>query len=157
MRLDGTEWAQVVEVDNVMSSAIPACVSGSRRHCCRWRRIRAARFILIACLKRGEVAVPDASADIGSRTVTKLGAVIAHAGAHFRKFTCLDLLLYHLDQPFTLEPVPHPSFSMDEQEPSSRVDASSAARGVAPGGAGAVADRCAGSGAGLEIDRLLEG
>jgi len=59
----------------------------------------------------GEVAIPDERADVGSRTVTMLGAVIAHAGAHFSEIhSCLDLLLYYLDRPFTLEAVPHPSF-----------------------------------------------
>jgi phenylalanyl-tRNA synthetase beta chain len=59
----------------------------------------------------GEVAVPDKTVDVGSRTVTRLGAVIAHAGANFSEIhSCLDLLLYYLDRAFTLEPLTHPSF-----------------------------------------------
>jgi phenylalanyl-tRNA synthetase beta chain len=40
-----------------------------------------------------------------------LGALIAHAGANFSEIhSCLDLLLFYLDAPYTLEPVAHPSF-----------------------------------------------
>ncbi|HEX9137690.1 MAG TPA: phenylalanine--tRNA ligase subunit beta, partial [Nitrospirota bacterium] len=59
----------------------------------------------------GEVAIPDSSQELGSRTDTVLGAVIAHATAHFSEIhSCLDVLFYHLDRPYRLEPLTHPSF-----------------------------------------------
>jgi phenylalanyl-tRNA synthetase beta chain len=59
----------------------------------------------------GEIAVPDPADAQGARTVTALGGLIAHAGANFSEIhSCLDLLLFYLDYPYTLEPVTHPSF-----------------------------------------------
>jgi phenylalanyl-tRNA synthetase beta chain len=59
----------------------------------------------------GDVAIPDPSHELGSRTETVLGAMIAHATAHFSEIhSCLDVLFYHLGKEYTLEPVPHPSF-----------------------------------------------
>jgi len=48
---------------------------------------------------------------MGSRTCTVLGVLSAHAGANFSEVhSCLDLLLFYLNQPYTLEPMSHPSF-----------------------------------------------
>ena len=59
----------------------------------------------------GEVAVPDATEETGVRTLMVLGALIAHANANFSEaHSCLDLLLFYLDRPYTLEPISHPSF-----------------------------------------------
>jgi phenylalanyl-tRNA synthetase beta chain len=59
----------------------------------------------------GDVAVPDRQNALGSRTETVLGAIIAHATAHFSEIhSCLEVLVYHLGKDYTLEPVPHPSF-----------------------------------------------
>jgi phenylalanyl-tRNA synthetase beta chain len=57
------------------------------------------------------VAIPDSAHELGSRTETVLGAVIAHASAHFSEIhSCLDVLCYHLGKEYSLEPVQHPSF-----------------------------------------------
>jgi phenylalanyl-tRNA synthetase beta chain len=59
----------------------------------------------------GEVATYDPSEELGSRTATTVGAVLAHAAAHFSEIhSCLDVLFYHLDRPYSLEPLMHPSF-----------------------------------------------
>lgn len=111
MRLDGTDWAKVVEVDNVMSLSYSCLRQWITPSLLQVETNSSRAFYPHRMFEVGEVAVPDASADVGSRTVTMLGTVIAHAGAHFSEIhSCLDLLLYYLDRPFTLEPVAHPSF-----------------------------------------------
>jgi phenylalanyl-tRNA synthetase beta chain len=40
-----------------------------------------------------------------------LGALIAHADAHFSELhSCLDTLMYYLNHTYKLEPIQHPSF-----------------------------------------------
>ena len=57
------------------------------------------------------MAVPDAGADVGSHTLTMLGAVIAHSQANFSEIhSCLDLLLYYLGLDYKLAPLDNPSF-----------------------------------------------
>ncbi|WP_447975315.1 phenylalanine--tRNA ligase subunit beta [Nitrospira sp. Kam-Ns4a] len=111
MRLAGTGWDRVVEVDNVMSQSY-GCVR-------QWilpslLRVEAASpraFYPHRIFEVGEVAVPAPEEDLGSRTLVMLGVVIAHAAANFSEaHSCLDLLLYYLGQPYSLEPVQHPSF-----------------------------------------------
>ncbi len=111
MRLDGTEWANVVEVDNVMSLSYSCLRQWITPSLLQVEANSSRAFYPHRMFEVGEVAVPDATVAVGSRTVTMLGAVIAHAGANFSEIhSCLDLLLYYLDRPFTLEPLAHPSF-----------------------------------------------
>jgi phenylalanyl-tRNA synthetase beta chain len=111
MRLDGTEWAKVVEVANVMSLSYSCLRQWITPSLLQVEANSSRAFYPHRMFEVGEVAVPDNAMDVGSRTVTMLGAVIAHAGAHFSEIhSCLDLLLYYLDRPFTLEPLAHPSF-----------------------------------------------
>jgi phenylalanyl-tRNA synthetase beta chain len=57
------------------------------------------------------VAIPEEAHELGSRTETVLGALIAHATAHFSEIhSCLDVLLYYLGKEYSLEPMQHPSF-----------------------------------------------
>ena len=111
MRLAATDWDQVVEVDNVMSQTY-ACLR--RSIIPSLLRVEAAStraFYPHQLFEVGEVAIPEPAHESGSRTATLLGAMIAHAGATFSAVhSCLDFLFYHLDQPYTLEPVSHPSF-----------------------------------------------
>jgi phenylalanyl-tRNA synthetase beta chain len=59
----------------------------------------------------GEVARVDLKADVGSRTVLSLAAISAHPGANFSEMhSYLDLLMYYMVWPYSLEPVSHPSF-----------------------------------------------
>jgi phenylalanyl-tRNA synthetase beta chain len=150
MRLDGTEWAKVVEVDNVMSLSYSCLRQWITPSLLQVEANSSRAFYPHRMFEVGEVAIPDANADVGSRTVTMLGAVIAHAGAHFSEIhSCLDLLLYYLDRPFTLEPVDHPSF-LDGRagEIVRRWTGDRVAGRVAPRGAGALANKGAGGGAG---------
>ena len=111
MRLDGTEWAKVVEVDNVMSLSYSCLRQWITPSLLQVETNSSRAFYPHRMFEVGEVAIPDKALDVGSRTVTKLGAVIAHAEANFSEVhSCLDLLLYYLDRPFALEPLPHPSF-----------------------------------------------
>ena len=111
MRLDGTEWAKVVEVDNVMSLSYSCLRQWITPSLLQVETNSSRAFYPHRMFEVGEVAIPDKVVDVGSRTVTMLGAVIAHAGANFSEIhSCLDLLLYYLDRPFTLEPLAHPSF-----------------------------------------------
>lgn len=111
MRLGGSEWGRLVEVENVMSQNY-ACLRG-------WitpslLRVEAAStrsFYPHRLFEVGEVAVSDPTSEMGSRTLTRLGVLIAHAGANFSEVhSCLDLLLFYLNKPYTLEPMSHPSF-----------------------------------------------
>jgi phenylalanyl-tRNA synthetase beta chain len=59
----------------------------------------------------GEVAIPDATHELGSSTEVVLGSIVAHATAHFSEIhSSLDVLFYHLGQDYRLEPVQHPAF-----------------------------------------------
>lgn len=111
MRLAGTEWDRVVEVDNAMSQTY-ACLR-------QWivpslLRVEAAStraFYPHRLFEVGEVAVPDSADELGSQTRLVLGALIAHATANFSEVhSSLDLLCFYLNCLYTLEPVQHPSF-----------------------------------------------
>ena len=111
MRVQGTPWGRVVEVANVMSqnyACLRQWVVPSLLHV---EAASSRAFYPHRLFEVGEVAIPDENADVGSRTVMILGALIAHAQAHFSELhSCLDLLLYYLDRPYQLESLDHPSF-----------------------------------------------
>ncbi len=111
MRVDGTPWAKVVEVANVMSLSYSCLRQWIVPSLLQVEANSSRAFYPHRMFEVGEVAVPDEQSDLGSRTLTVLGAVIAHAGAHFSEIhSCLDLLFYYLNRPFKLEPLAHPSF-----------------------------------------------
>ena len=59
----------------------------------------------------GEVAVFDASKNMGSRTDLNLGALISHPAANFSEMhSTLDILLYYLGIDYRLEPAEHPLY-----------------------------------------------
>ena len=111
MRVAETEWGRVVEVDNVMSQTF-ACLRQWITPCLL--RVDAASgraFYPHRLFEVGEIAVPDPDAELGSMTVMALGALIAHANANFSEIhSHVDLLLYYLNVPYTLESLAHPSF-----------------------------------------------
>lgn len=111
LRLAGTEWDRLVEVDNVMSLTYACLRPSLLASLLRVEAASARAFYPHQVFEVGEAAVPDPAQDSGSRTVVLLGALIAHAGATFSGVhSCLDFLMFHLDQPYTLEPAAHPSF-----------------------------------------------
>jgi len=111
MRLAGSEWDRLVEVENVMSQSYACLRQWITPSLLRVEAASSRAFYPHRLFEVGEVAVPDPRDEMGSRTVTVLGALIAHAGANFSEVhSCLDLLLFYLNQPYTLEPMSHPSF-----------------------------------------------
>lgn len=111
MRLAGTEWDRVVEVDNVMSQSYGCLRQWTLPSLLRVEAASPRAFYPHRIFEVGEVAVPSPEEELGSRTLMMLGVLIAHASANFSEaHSCLDLLMYYLDQPYSLEAVPHPSF-----------------------------------------------
>jgi phenylalanyl-tRNA synthetase beta chain len=101
----------MVEVDNVMSTTFSSLRQWMLPSLLRVEAASSRAFYPHRLFEAGDVAIPDQSHELGSRTDTILGAMIAHATAHFSEIhSCLDVLFYHLGKPYTLEPVPHPSF-----------------------------------------------
>lgn len=111
MRLDDLDWGRMVEVENVMSQNFSCLRQWILPSLLRVETSSSRAFYPHRLFEAGEVAILDPSQEVGSRTVTALGAVIAHATANFSEIhSCLDVLFYHLDRPYTLEPLTHPSF-----------------------------------------------
>ncbi|MCP9470967.1 MAG: phenylalanine--tRNA ligase subunit beta [Nitrospira sp.] len=111
MRLEGTEWGKMVEVRNVMSSSFSCLRQWMIPSLLRVEAASARSFYPHRLFEAGEVAIFDSAHEVGSRTETVLGAVIAHAAAHFSEIhSCLDACLYYLGKTYGLEPIPHPSF-----------------------------------------------
>jgi phenylalanyl-tRNA synthetase beta chain len=111
MRLEGTEWGKLVEVDNVMSQTFSALRQWMLPSLLRVETASNRAFYPHRLFEAGEVARPDPTQSVGSRTVTLLGGMIAHADAHFSEaHSCLDTLFYYVNQAYSLEPIQHPSF-----------------------------------------------
>jgi phenylalanyl-tRNA synthetase beta chain len=111
MRLADTEWGNMVEVDNVMSLSFSCLRQWMLPSLLRVEAASNRAFYPHRLFEAGDVAIPDAAHELGSRTETVLGAMIAHATAHFSEIhSCLDVLLYHAGKEYCLEAVQHPSF-----------------------------------------------
>jgi phenylalanyl-tRNA synthetase beta chain len=111
MRLDGTEWGNVVDVDNAMTLTFSCLRQWMLPSLLRVETASGRAFYPHRIFEAGDVAIPDSSHELGSRTETVLGAVIAHTTAHFSEIhSCLEILLYNLGKEYSLEPVQHPSF-----------------------------------------------
>lgn len=111
MRLNQTLWGEMVEVENVMSLNFSCLRQWMLPSLLRVEAASSRAFYPHRLFESGDVAIPDRSHELGSRTETVVGAAIAHAAAHFSEIhSCLDILFYHLGRDYTLEPVQHPSF-----------------------------------------------
>ena len=111
MRLTGSEWDRIVEVDNAMSQTFSCLRQWIVPSLLRVEAASTRSFYPHRLFEVGEVAVPDQAEELGSRTRMALGALIAHASANFSEVhSSLDLLLFYLNCPYSLEPVAHPSF-----------------------------------------------
>ena len=111
MRLGGSQWENLVEVANVMSQTYGCLRSSVIPSLLRVEAGSSRAFYPHQIFEVGEAALADATTDGGSRTVVLLGALIAQAGATFSTaHSSLDFLFYHLNRPYNLEPVNHPSF-----------------------------------------------
>ena len=111
MRLAETPWGGTVEVDNVMSLSFSCLRQWMLPSLLRVEAASSRAFYPHRLFESGDVAIPDRSQDLGSRTETVVGAMIAHATAHFSEIhSCLDMLFYYFGKEYSLEPVAHPSF-----------------------------------------------
>ena len=111
MRLGESAWSRLVEVDNAMSQSFSCLRQWITPSLLRVESASTRVFYPHRVFEVGEIAVPDPADAQGARTVMALGGLIAHAGANFSEVhSCLDLLSFYLDSPYTLEPVSHPSF-----------------------------------------------
>jgi phenylalanyl-tRNA synthetase beta chain len=111
MRLNGTEWGRLVEVDNIMSQSYSALRQWILPSLLRVEAASSRAFYPHRLCEVGEVARLDAAHELGSQTVTVLGALLVHATAHFSEIhSCVDTLFYYLNQTYQLEPLQHPSF-----------------------------------------------
>ena len=111
MHLAGSDRDQIVEVENVMTQAYSCLRQWITPSLLRVEAASTRAFYPHRLFEVGEVAVPDATEETGVRTLMVLGALIAHANANFSEaHSCLDLLLFYLDRPYTLEPISHRSF-----------------------------------------------
>ena len=111
MRLIGTKYDRLVEVDNVMSLTY-GCLRPSILPCLLKVEALSPRvFYPHLLFEVGEVARVERKADVGSRTVLSLAAIGAHPGVNFSEMhSYLDLLMYYMAWQYELEPVSHPSF-----------------------------------------------
>jgi len=115
MRLEGTEWGKLVEVDNVMSQNFSALRQWMLPSLLRVETASNRAFYPHRLFEAGEVARPDPTQSVGSRTVTLLGGMIAHADAHFSEaHSCLDTLFYYVAKPTVWNPSSILHFSLDE-------------------------------------------
>ena len=111
MHLAGSDRDRIVEVENVMTQAYSCLRQWITPSLLRVEAASTRAFYPHRLFEVGEVAVPDATEETGVRTLMVLGALIAHANANFSEaHSCLDLLLFYLDRPYTLEPISHRSF-----------------------------------------------
>jgi phenylalanyl-tRNA synthetase beta chain len=111
MRLAGTEWGQLVEVDNVMSQSYSALRQWILPSLLRVEAASSRAFYPHRLFEVGDVARPDITHELGSQTLTVLGALLVHATAHFSEIhSCVDTVFYYLNQTYQLEPLLHPSF-----------------------------------------------
>lgn len=111
MRLDGTEWGRMVEVDNVMSLSFSCLRQWMLPSLLRIEAASSRAFYPHRLFEAGDVAIPDGANELGSRTETVLGALIAHPTTHFSEIhSSLDVLFYYLGKEYGLEPMQHPSF-----------------------------------------------
>jgi phenylalanyl-tRNA synthetase beta chain len=79
MRLNGTEWGRLVQVDNVMSQNFSALRQWMLPSLLRVEAASSRAFFPHRLFEAGEVARPDPAHELGSDTVMVLGALIARA------------------------------------------------------------------------------
>lgn len=111
MNLAGTDNGHVVEVDNAMSLNFSCLRPSILPSLLRVEAASPRAFYPHHLFEVGETAIPDLGIDLGSRTVTTVAAIIAYPGASFSEIhSYLDLLMYYLSWPYSLEPTTHRSF-----------------------------------------------
>lgn len=111
MRLQGSEWSRLIEVENVMAQTYACLRQWITPSLLRVEAASSRAFYPHRLFEVGEVVIPDLGEELGARMFIVLGALIAHANANFSEAqSVLDLLLFYLGWNYTLEPIVHPSF-----------------------------------------------
>ena len=111
MRVQESEWGQVVEVDNVMSLNYACLRPSLLPSLLRVESASGRAFYPHRLFEAGEVAKLDPSSAVGSDTRLALGVLAIHAGVTFSEVhSALDLLLYYMGYTYELRPVSHPTF-----------------------------------------------
>ncbi len=105
------ENAQLIEVENVMSLAYSVVRHSVLPSLLNVEAASSKAFYPHRTFEVGEVAIPDASSNMGSRTDLTLGALISHPTANFSEMhSVLDILMFYLGVDYNLEPSEHPLF-----------------------------------------------
>ncbi len=105
------EGERLVEVDNVMSLAYSVLRNRIIPSLLNVESASSKAFYPHRIFEVGEVAVFDASENMGSRTDLNLGALISHPAANFSEMhTSLDMLFYYLGMEYELMPAAHPLY-----------------------------------------------
>jgi len=111
MNLAGTDYGYVVEVDNAMSLNFSCLRPSILPSLLRVEATSPRAFYPHYLFEIGEVVIPDMGVELGSRTVTRVAAIIAYPGANFSEIhSYLDSLMYYLTWTYRLEPTNHRSF-----------------------------------------------
>jgi phenylalanyl-tRNA synthetase beta chain len=100
-----------VEIENMMSQSVEVLRQWMLPSLLRVEAASSRSFYPHLLFETGEVAIFDPSAETGSQTELRLGALSAHAGASFSEIhSFLELLCFYLKKPYSLRPTTHPSF-----------------------------------------------
>jgi len=100
---------RLVEVDNVMSLAYSVLRNRVLPSLLNVEASSSKAFYPHRTFEVGEIAVPDETTDMGTRTDLNLAALISHPAANFSEIhSTLDVLLYYLGVEYGLEPAEHP-------------------------------------------------
>lgn len=100
-----------VEIENVMTQSGECLRQWMLPSLLRVEAASGRSFYPHLLFEVGEAAIPDASAENGSRTEVRLGALLAQSEANFSQaHSFLDLLCTYLGKSYILDPLSHPSF-----------------------------------------------
>jgi phenylalanyl-tRNA synthetase beta chain len=102
---------KLVEVDNVMSLAYSVLRNRVLPSLLNVEAASSKAFYPHRTFEAGEVAVPDPSSNMGTRTDLNIAALISHPTANFSEMhSTLDVLLYYLGVEYKLEPADDPFY-----------------------------------------------
>jgi phenylalanyl-tRNA synthetase beta chain len=112
MRLSPEEpGGRTVTIENMMSQSVEVLRQWILPSLLRVETASSRSFYPHFLFEVGEVAIPDAQTETGSRTEVRLGALLAHADATFSEsHSFLELLAFYLKKSYRLIPSSHSSF-----------------------------------------------
>jgi phenylalanyl-tRNA synthetase beta chain len=102
---------RTVEIENMMSQSVEVLRQWMIPSLLRVEAASSRSFYPHLLFEVGEVAILDPSAETGSRTELRVGALCAHAAASFSEtHSFLESLCFYLKKAYVLRPTAHPSF-----------------------------------------------